>query len=175
VRLLAANNAMVARLGLGILPTDGKAAITAGACAILGVTVFVALLDGVVFRSHLDAGYVDFYTSPLASRTIPMCFKALSEEVAYRLVMMTAFVAIIKAVRGSVSPLAFVVMAVFAQFYGVWPYMLHDPLYASLRYLLVGTIWGLLYWKHGWITAASAHAFTHLILDPLLLLVLQPA
>jgi len=172
---LAVNHAMAARLGLGILPIKGKAALTAAACAILGVTVFVAVLDGVVFRSHLDAGYVAFYTSPLAGRTIPMCFKALSEEVTYRLVMMTAIVAIIRAVRGAVSPPAFVVAAVLAQFFGVWSYVLHDPLYASLRYLLVGTVWGLLYWKHGWIAAACGHTLTHLILDPLLLLVLQPA
>ena len=138
----------------------------------IGVTVFIVLLDAVLFHGRLDRGYVAFYTSPLAGRTIPMCLKALTEEVTYRLLMMTSIVVLIKAVRGAVSPMAFILAAIAAQLCGVWPFLLHDPLYASLRYLAVGTVWGLLYWKHGWITAASGHALTHLLLDPILAMAL---
>jgi len=87
-------------------------------------------------------------------------------------IVATAIVATIKLVRGKVSPGGFVVAAIAAQICGVWPYVAHDPLYASLRYLAVGTVWGLLYWKQGWLAAAAGHGLAHLILDPLLLVVL---
>ena len=170
MNVVAANDRMIAHLGLGILPTDRQAALDTTVRAILGVTIFIVLLDTVIFRRHLDVGYIAFYTSPLAGRTIPMCLKSLTEEFSYRLLIMTAIVAIIRIVRGKVSPQSFIVSAIIAQFYGVWPYVVHDPLYASLRYLAVGTAWGLLYWKRGWLAAASGHGLTHLVLDPLLLL-----
>lgn len=172
VNAKAANDRIFAFLGLGLFPNDPRAAGSATIRSILGVTLFIVVLDALIFRRHLDASYVTFYTSDLRGRTLPMCFKALWEEIQYRLVSMTAIVAIVRIAQGKVSPATYVFAAILAQFYGVWPFVVQDPLYASLRYLAVGTVWGLLYWRHGWLAAASGHALTHLILDPLLLLAL---
>lgn len=49
-----------------------------------------------------------------------------------------------------------------------------DPLYATLRYWLVGAVWGWLYWRHGFLAALAGHGLSHLLLDPLLLRALQP-
>lgn len=84
MNVVAANDRMIAQIGLGILPADSKAAIGTTIRAILGVTIFIVLLDTVIFRRHLDVGYVAFYTSPLAGRTVPMCLKSLTEELSYR-------------------------------------------------------------------------------------------
>lgn len=168
----AASDRMFHFLGLGLLPNDPKAAGIAAVRCILGITLLILVLDALLFRRHLDASYVSYYTSAPRARTLPMCFKALWEEIQYRLVFMTGIVAIIRIVLGRVSPTAYVIAAILAQFYGVWPFVVQDPLYASLRYLAVGSVWGLLYWRHGWLAAASGHGATHLILDPLLLVAL---
>jgi hypothetical protein len=52
-------------------------------------------------------------------------------------------------------------------------FVLHDPVYASLRYLAVGSVWGWLYWRHGWVSALIGHGAAHLVLDPLLLVGLR--
>lgn len=78
--------------GLKLFPRDKGASLKAGAICIVGVTLWALLLNSVVFKGTLPAGYREVYTSPLWPRTLLFCIWALSEELLYRLVVMTAFV-----------------------------------------------------------------------------------
>lgn len=142
MELMSANARMHASLGLAFIPRDVRAAAAAVALAIVGVTTFVGVLDLFLFRSHLGDAYIAFYTSPLSGRTLSMCVKALNEEIIYRLISMTAIVALLRLAFGHVPTMGFVVASIAAQALNVWPWLLNDPTYASLRYLAVGSVWG---------------------------------
>lgn len=165
-----AHEHMLGKLGLGLLPRDGRSAVAATAWTVLGVTAFIAMLDLWLFRGRLAPGYVAFFTSPLGGRTPVLCVWSLGEEVIYRLGCMTALVAAIRLLRGPTGPAAYGLAAVAAQMIGVWPQLVQDPLYGSLRYLAVGVVWGLLYWRQGWFAAAAGHGLSHLLIDPVLLI-----
>ena len=66
----AANSRMFASLGLGLLPNDAGVAGRATVQSVLGVTLFIVMLDAFVFRRHLDASYVSFYTGELRGRML---------------------------------------------------------------------------------------------------------
>ena len=158
--------------GLTLRPADWRAASIAVAFAIGGVTGFVLLLDGVLFRQHLTPDYVRFFTSPLIPRLPLLSLLAAIDEVKYRLLLMTALVALQKLVGGKLSPTAFIAAIVLSQFANVGFFVMADPVYATLRYWAVGCVWGWLYWRHGWLAAVTGHAACHLLLDPLLMQVL---
>lgn len=138
----------------------------------LGVTAFIIVLDGWLFRAHLTDYYVDFYTRPLLPRTVVVSVFAMMEELRYRLVVMTALVALAMLVRIKPTPALFAAVIVIAQFANVGAQVIADPLYASLRFLAVGCVWGWLYWRHGFASAFVGHGTSHLLIDPLLLAVL---
>ena len=158
--------------GLTLRPAQWRAAGIAVLCAIAAVTWFVLLLDGVLFRQHLTADYVRLFTSPLIPRLPVFSLLAVIEEFKYRLLLMTALVAVQQLVGIKLSPISFVGAIVISQFVNVGSFVIADPVYASLRYLAVGCVWGWLYWRHGWLAALTGHAVCHLLLDPLLMLVL---
>ena len=84
---------------------------------------------------------------------------------------MTTLVALIAALARKKTPaLLILVIAAAVQFVNVAPLVVAFPAYGPLRYWAVGTIWGWLYWRHGLLAAMAAHAGTHLILDPILLI-----
>lgn len=168
--LAKANDLMLGKLGLGLLPRDIRSGAVAVVSAVLGVTGFIAMLDLWIFRDRLPADYVAFFTSPLGDRMLAMCIRALGEEVIYRLLYMTAIVAAIKLVRGRVGPVGYGLAAVAAQVIGIWPSLVQEPFHASLRYLAVGAVWGWLYWRQGWFAAAAGHGLSHLLIDPMLLI-----
>lgn len=144
------------------------------ALSIAGVTAFIVLLDCVLFRTHLPSSYVRFYTSPLMARLPPICILAIFEEIKYRLLVMTVMSICVAVILRKPPPSwCFVFIIIFAQFANVGGLVLQDPAYASLRYLAVGSVWGWLYWRHGWTSALIGHAATHLLLDPLLLVGLR--
>lgn len=159
--------------GLLILPRDWRAAILTGTAVISLVCIFILLLDAVFFRRLLTSRYVDFFTSPMWPRTAWTCLEALGDEVKFRLMVMTALVALPALIHRKSSPQWIGASIVISQFLNVWPFVLADPIYATLRYWLVGCVWGWLYWKRGWVTAASSHAVSHILLDPILLLALR--
>jgi len=74
--------------------------------------------------------------------------------------------------QGRLTLPAVVAIIVAAQFANVGVLVVADPLYAGLRYWLVGCVWGWLYWRHGWLAAVAGHVLTHPVLDPVLYLVL---
>jgi hypothetical protein len=148
--------------GLRLLPTDWRDAVAAVLFSIVGVTVFILALDMVV---HPSPDYLASFTSPLWPRTALLSAKAAIEEVEYRLLLMTALVWLFSRWRWGVFA-----AIVLAQLVNVWPWVLTDPFYGSLRYWLVGCVWGWLYWKHGFVAALFGHSACHLLLDPLLFL-----
>lgn len=158
--------------GLAMLPSDRRQAVLATAGAIAGVSLFVAVLDGWLFRGHLPAAYVDFYRSALLPRSLDMGLLAALEEVKYRLLVMTGLAALASVLGVRLNAVAFTAIILLAQFINVGALVVADPLYATLRYWLVGSVWGWLYWRHGWLSALAGHSICHLVLDPLLLIAL---
>lgn len=158
--------------GLRITAPHPGAAARGVVLAVLGVTLFVVVLDGWLLRRHLSADYLAFYTGPLVPRMLAMSLLACIEELKFRLLLMTALVALASLVRRKPPACWFVAIIVAAQFANVWALVLADPLYASLRYWAVGCVWGWLYWRHGWLAALVGHGAVHLMLDPALLLAL---
>lgn len=156
--------------GLRLRPTD-KEWITAASLSVVGVTAFIVFLDCWMFRSHLPPDYVQVLTGPLAAHTPWLCLLAAMEEIKFRLLLMTAaVVALVALIRRRPPDWAMVLIVVGAQFVNVGHLVIADPGYASLRYLAVGSVWGWLYWRHGWITALAGHVSCHLLLDPLLMI-----
>ena len=143
------------------------------AASIVCVTAFIAILDALVFRQSLPPEYVANYTSPLVPRTFITCMAAALDEIKFRLVLMTALVMLLGWWRGRLSPAWFVAAILAAQFVNVAGIVLADPLYGTLRFWAVGSVWGWLYWRHGWLAALAGHGTTHLLLDPVLLALLR--
>lgn len=135
------------------------------------MTVSVVLLDCVAFRSMLPPEYVSYYTGPLRPRTVLSCLKAVQEEV-IRLIVMSALVGLGHLVLRRTPPATFVLAAVVSQLFLIWPHVVDFGAYEVLRYWAVGSVWGLLYWRHGWLAALLGHSTIHLLLDPLLLALL---
>ncbi|MGH6787741.1 MAG: CPBP family glutamic-type intramembrane protease [Novosphingobium sp.] len=156
------------RTGLRIVPRDGRAAIRDAIAAVVGVTLFVVALDALLFRPHLASGYVTFYTGPLLPRVWVVSMMAAIEEIEFRLLLMTGLAILVALARGRVAAPVMIAIVVAAQFANVGDLVLADPLYATLRYWLVGCVWGWLYWRHGWLAALAGHVAVHPLLDPLL-------
>ena len=158
--------------GLALRPTDCRAARLTTIAAIVGVTAFIAILDGLLFRQHLSALYIKVFTSPLLARIPGTILQTVVEETLFRLILMTAVVTLQKFLFGKVSPVSFVAAILLSQFVYVATFVIADPVYATLRYWAVGCVWGWLYWRHGWLAALAGHTSTHLVLDPLLFVIL---
>lgn len=180
VRFFASERALgwaataLSRCDLRLLPSDWKKAATAIALSIVGTTGFILILDCVLFRPHLPSSYVSFFTGPLAPRTLAMCILAVLEELRFRLALMSALVLAAAALWKRTPPAwCFLLIITGAQLANVGMFVLHDPVYASLRYLAVGCVWGWLYWRYGLVSALIGHGTAHLVLDPLLLVGLR--
>ena len=176
VRFFASDRALgwaataFSRCDLRLLPSDWKKASMAVALSVAGTTVFILILDCLFFRGHLSSSYVAFFTSPLVPRTLAMCLLAVFEELKFRLLLMSVLALAVAALWKRTPPaFCFPLIIVAAQLANVGMFVLLDPVYASLRYLAVGCVWGWLYWKYGWVSALVGHGTAHLILDPLLL------
>jgi hypothetical protein len=159
--------------GLVLMPRDRSAAALAVAGSIAAITLFIALLDGVLFRDGLSPGYVAHFTSPLWPRMLLSCLISAIDEVQYRLLMMTGLVMALSLARVRLIPAHFIAIILIAQLANVGELVLAQPLYASLRYWAVGCVWGWLYWRHGWLAALAGHGTSHLLLDPVLMAVLR--
>ena len=157
---------------LTLRPANWRAAGIAVVFAIVGVTGFILMLDALLFRQHLTPDYVRFFTSPLIPRLPVFSLISAIDEFKYRLLLMTALVALQKVLFGKMTPTSFVIAIVLSQLVNVGVFVLADPVYAALRYWAVGCVWGWLYWRHGWLAAVTGHASCHLLLDPLLMQVL---
>lgn len=159
--------------GLFLFPKNTGDACKAVVLSILGVTAFIVALDAWLFRGTLPAAYVEHFTSPLIPRMFFACAGSAIEEFKFRLIGMTALGVILSRGSGHLPSSVWIAIILTTQFINVGNLILADPLYASLRYLAVGSVWGWLYWRHGWLAALSGHATCHLLLDPLLVQMLR--
>lgn len=168
--------------GLRLRPTNFRAAFLAALACIALVTGYILLLDGVLFRGHLPPAYVSFFGGPdLPLRIVAMAVKAVGEEVAFRLILMTGIVSIgglIWRKDWKTHPAVFVVAILLVQMADVLP-QTPTPATATaftydvLRFYLPGLVWGWLYWRHGFLAGLIAHPLTHVVLQPLLLVALK--
>ena len=161
--------------GLRLWPDDLAAAAKAVAASVFGSAAFILILDAIVFRRWLPAEYVAIYTSPLLPRTILACLGAGVEEVTFRLIGMTTIVVVLGFWRRPVPAAGFIAAILLSQLVNVLPIVLAYPFWGALRFWAVGSLWGYLYWRHGWAAALAAHGTIHLLLDPLLLWALTQA
>ncbi|WP_423141914.1 type II CAAX prenyl endopeptidase Rce1 family protein [Parablastomonas sp. CN1-191] len=152
--------------GWRLLPCDPRAALAAGALAIAGVTAWVLLVDADLCRDGLPL--LARETAPLWPRTLISCLGAMREEVVYRLALTTVLAAL-PLLFGRRVPGWWIVAAILAaQFVNIEPIDIAYPVWGTLRFWLVGAVWGWLYWRHGFVTALAAHGVVHIVLDPLL-------
>ncbi|WP_395334930.1 hypothetical protein WBP06_24695 [Novosphingobium sp. BL-8H] len=155
--------------GLRLFPKDRTAALVATVSSVVSVTLFVLLLDGLLFRRALPEGYEALFTTPLLPRMLFSATGSMLEEIQYRLLLTTALVVLASAIaRRPLSPLAMVLIIGGVQLFNAWIPVSHYPVYGTLRYWLVGCVWGLLYWRHGFLAALAGHGAVHLLLDPAL-------
>jgi hypothetical protein len=164
--------------GLRLVADDRRAAARDAALAILGVTVVIAVADGLVFRRWLPGWYVGIFGGPdLLVRIAFYMWRCVGEEVVYRLLLMTALVAVGARLWGTQGKApAWVVWGaiLIAQAVNMIPKqpapqsLLEVP-WAFLRFYVPGVVWGWLYWRRGFITPLLAHPAAHLVLQPILL------
>lgn len=167
--------------GLRVLPNDPRKAARDALLAIFTITATIVVADGVVFHAYIPAWYVRIYAGPdLAERIFVYMVRCVSEEVTYRLVLMTALITVAARLWGSAgrSPIWAVWMAILiVQAVNIIPktpppQTWQEVPWMFLRFYVPGIVWGWLYWRRGFITPLLAHPSIHLILQPLLLRVL---
>lgn len=156
---------------LRLWPSDRAAAARAVMLAVLAVCAWIALLD-FGFRHILPREYLDHYTAPLWPRMALACLGSMGEELVFRLGVMTLLAALPTLVGRKAGDGWMVAAVVLTQLANVGLLVLAYPVYGALRFWLVGCVWGWLYWRHGFASALAGHGLSHLLLDPLLLLVL---
>jgi hypothetical protein len=165
--------------GLTLAP-HRRPILAAGLAALLVAGAILAV--DLVSRSSLPAYYLRFYAGPdLWIRVAVMATKAVWEEALYRGVVMTGVAALAWWALGRPRALhwtIYVLGILIAQAANLLPNLPSPPdasslIYDVLRYYLPGMVWGWLYWRHGWMTGALAHAGSHVILQPLLLVLLR--
>ena len=148
----------------------------------LFAALYVAAVDLVVFRHSLPANYVVFFSGhTLSERLVYFTLRAFNEEIFYRLFFMSTVLfgmgLVWRDSKGNISRSAYWIAIVLAQ---AIPVLLNEvPFYPSpltaifliyfvVRFILVGVLWGFLYWRYGFVTAEIAHVSTHIFLQPIM-------
>lgn len=146
------------------------------------VAIAVALIDGVIFRAILPQSYVaSFSDHGVGSRLTYYMLRAFNEEILYRLFLVSTLVCGVGLIwrnsSGGIPHKAYWIAIIAAQtiviFLNVAPSYASGAtplfmLYASLRFICPGVLWGYLYWRHGFVTGQLAHVSTHIFLQPIL-------
>ncbi|MGF6773543.1 hypothetical protein P3T18_006057 [Paraburkholderia sp. GAS199] len=155
----------------------------------LFVALYIAAVDLVLFRSLLPASYVTYFAEqPLHRRLFYFILRAFNENILYRLFFMSTMLWCLGLVwrnaRGRIPDAAVWLTIVLAQ---AVPMLLNEApfypphltpvflFYVVVRFILAGILWGVLYWRYGFLTAEVAHVSTHLFLQPIMGYVLSPA
>jgi hypothetical protein len=170
------------RTGLRLAPHDLGHPIAVAFGIGLLVTIYIATIDVVVFRHLLPPPYVAYFSElTLSERMIYFMLRAFNETILYQLFFMSAVVWGIGLVwqdsQGLPPKTAYWIAIILAQtipmllnaagFYPphITPIFL---LYVAVRFILVGILWGFLYWRYGFVMAETAHVSTHIFLQPIL-------
>jgi hypothetical protein len=170
------------RVGLRLEGHGTRRPVLVGVAAAIAVAVYVAAIDGVVFRATLPASYVSvFETTGLRDRLIYFMLRAFNENVIYRLFVFSSIFYLISRIigaRANVLPPALIWCAIVAtQMLNIGvnvaalspdPISFATLLYDALRYVAPGVLWGWLYWRFGFLTAEVASVGCHIFLQPAL-------
>jgi hypothetical protein len=144
------------------------------------VAVYVSIVDGFLFRAVLPPTYVnEFRPNSLNARLAYYFLRAFQENVIYRLFVFSGLMLSVSRLRGQAVtefPSMLVWTIAFAtQFLNVAiNVMVADPFsgtlfaYDIVRFVVPGTLWGWLYWRHGFVTIEVAHVACHAFLQPAL-------
>jgi hypothetical protein len=139
----------------------------------------MALADRFLFSSAVPETQTSFVSSLSAYQRILFFAKAaVTDEVVFRLVLMTALVWLIAKLNGAIRSwcywVAILVTAIIAYPLGHLVYLasLAPTILVAAREIalhgLAGIVWGYLYWRHGLLASIVGHVAAHLSLQPLL-------
>src|ERR1051326_3771304 len=186
VALIAAMTLMGAscadRVGLPLKGHRTRWPMWTGVAAAIGVAIYVAALDGVIFRSTLAPSYVQvFETMRLRDRLLYFMLRAFNENLIYRLCVFSGLYYLISRIAGvspqRVHPVLIWCAIVAAQVLNIAinvaalspdPLSFGTLLYDFLRYVVPGVMWAWLYWRFGFVTAEVASVGCHVVLQPAL-------
>jgi hypothetical protein len=170
------------RVGLGVSSVGLRRTLctplAVGAATALGIVV----IDCFVFRRVLPADYVElFRNTRLGPRLLYFMLRAFTENVIYRLFLMSLLVSLLGSVwrRSDGEPAngAYWTAMTLAQIANITinvvalmpaPITPVELAYDGVRYVVPGVIWGYLYWRHGFVTAEIASVGAHPFLQPAL-------
>jgi hypothetical protein len=171
-----------ARAGMRIAFYGTRHPVLTGLAAALVVAVWVALIDGVVFRTGLSQAYVRyFHTTGLGGRLEYFMLRAFNENVLYRLFLFSVLARALGTVwRGPdgrpATPALWVAM-VSAQIVNIAINVVLPTadtvtatslVYDAVRYVAPGVAWAWLFARFGFATAEIASVGCHLFLQPML-------
>jgi hypothetical protein len=170
------------RVGLRLEGHGARRPMLIGVAAAVAVAVYVAAIDGAVFRTTLSVSYLQlFETTSLRDRFVYFMLRAFNENLIYRLFVFSTLFYLISLVTG-VNPknlhpglvwsamVATQMLNIGVNVTALSP----DPLsfatlvYDGLRYVAPGVLWAWLYWRFGFVTAEMASVGCHLFLQPAL-------
>lgn len=171
------------RADLHLLPRSNHIAVAIAAAVAVAMAAGIALVDALLFRSHVAPEYVALIQGLTpADRILYFSMRAFNEEVFYRLFLTSAIAWVLghwlRNEAGMIPSGAYWIAIVSAQTLAILvnvilPHPLADvtptfALYTLIRFVAPGIVWGYLYWRHGLVTAQLAHIGTHLFLQPIL-------
>lgn len=174
--LVVLGTAFAQRAGLRFEGHGSHSPALVGVTAALVMTAYILLLDGVLFRSILPKGYIEFLQAPLAERYVYFMLRAFNENIVYRLFVFSALLWL-TTLAYRPKPIPAIMIAgcmVIAQVVNIWPNVLSqsEPQTAAmlgydvLRYVVPGVAWAILYLRNGFVIAELASVGCHLFLQP---------
>ena len=166
------------KTGLHIEGVGAARPLVVGAAAAFLTAVYIALIDGFLFRSIAPQYYVQFiHGIGLSQRLTYYFMRAYQESVIYRLFLFSALIYGLTIWRGGRSLPAWQLVSamigvqalnVLLNTVAPEPISLQILAYDGARYLVPGSVWGWLYWRFGFATLEVAHAGSHVFLQPAL-------
>lgn len=155
------------RAGLKLAPS--KSGLVAAIASAALVAALVLVLDGVLFRAALAPEYVASFNEPLALRLAFYPARSLTEEILYRLVVMSCLFWLAQRWNPRALTLTLCCAILIAQLLNVLPKSGDTTfVYLLARFIVPGLVWGFLFWRYNFATAALAHMTCHLLLQPAL-------
>lgn len=179
IALLTLTGARMAdRLGFRLVAHGARRPLLIGVAAAAGVALWVALLDGVLFRSTLPHSYIAFISRPLGWRLGYFMPRAYLENILYRLFAFSLLAGLLLPLvpgprwRWAKLGAAMVLVQCFNIWLNVIAFAATAPTpaslgYDALRYVAPGVVWAILFVRNGFVVAEVASVGCHLFLQPL--------